>query len=503
MSNPLFVSIDLGTEVCHISSGELGNGILKHQERYSFYNHILKIDGGYHWDFQRIYDEVLQGIRMVSGKIDALAVTAWGGDYGLLDEEGSIIGMPYSFRDARSVGMMDKVFKRVPASIMFNYTGVQPHPVNTLFQLFAHHLYKNDELKRAVKLLFLPDLVNYFLSGKVQTEFTIATTSQMLQRETQTWCMPLIDLVMLPQEILYERNLMKGKRAGHSRMAPLVEPCTRIGFLTPEAEMRSGHFNVPVISVGSHYIASSIAAIPAEGDDWAYMICGESTIIGVETTAPIITKTALEANFTNEGGVEGTNLFHQTVAGLGLLENCRKDWYSDSPITLDRLTEMYIEATPFDAFIDPDYYTFFSLASVSELVRSFCYKSGQNIPKTHAQIIRIIMESLAMNFRYLLDSLKRVTGKNVQRIHLTGKYSQIPIFCQFIANAIGIQVVSGPVDTISIGNLLCQARTLGFLNSLDDIRSVVLHSFETNVYQPDEDQHQWSKEYTRFLAFKN
>lgn len=503
MNSPSFLSVDLGTDICRISSGELGNGILKLQEIYSFYNHILKVDGGSHWDFQKIYDEVMQGMRMVSGKIDALAVTAWGGDYGLLDEEGSIIGMPYSYRDVRSVGMMDKVFKRVPASTMFNYTGVQPNPVNTLFQLFAHHLYKNDELKRAVKLLFIPDLVNYFLSGKVQTEFTIATTSQMLHRETQTWCVPLVDLVMVPQEITHEGNLLKGKRANRSRMAPLVKPCTQIGFLTPETEMRSGHFNVPVISVGSHYIASSIAAIPAEGDDWAYMICGESTIIGVETTAPIMTKAALEANFTNEGGVEGTNLFHQAVAGPGLLENCRKEWYSCSPITMDSLAEMYREAAPFDAFIDPDHYTFFGSASVSEIVRGFCYKSGQNIPKTHAQVIRIILESLAMNYRYLLDSLKRVSGKNVQRMHLTGIYSQNPVFCQFIANAIGVQVVSGPVDTVSIGNLLCQARTMGFLNSLDDIRSVVLHSFKTNVYQPDEDQHLWSKEYTRFLAFKN
>jgi len=260
---------------------------------------------------------------------------------------------------------------------------------------------------------------------------------------------------------------------------------------------------VPVVAVGSYNIASSIAAIPAEGDDWAYMICGESTIIGVETAAPIITKAALESNFTNEGGVEGTNLFHQTVAGSGLLGNCRREWYSDTPVTMESFSEMCREAAPFDAFIDPDHFIFFGSAPVSEVVRSFCLKSGQNIPQSHAQIIRIIMESLAMNYRYLLDSLKRVTGKNVQRLHLTGIYCQNPIFCQFIANAIGIQVVSGPVDTISIGNLLCQARTMGFLNSLDDIRSVVLHSFKTNVYQPDEDQHQWSKEYTRFLAYKN
>ncbi len=314
--------------------------------------------------------------------------------------------------------------------------------------------------------------------------------------------MPIVDVVMQPPEISPERISLKEKRANRSRMAPLVKSCTRIGFITNETEKRSGLNMVQVVAVGSHNIASSIAAIPAEGDDWAYMICGESTIIGVETAAPIITKAALEANFTNEGGVEGTNLFHQTVAGLGLLENCRREWYSDTPVTMESFSEMCGEAVPFDGLIDPDHYMFFGSAPVSEIVRSFCLKSGQNIPQSHAQIIRIILESLAMNCRCLLDSLKRVTGKNVQRIHLTGKYSQIPIFCQFIANAIDIQVVSGPVDIISIGNLLCQARTLGFLKSLDDIRSVVLHSFETNVYQPDEDQHQWSKEYIRFLTIK-
>lgn len=503
MNNPSFLSIDLGTESGLISIGDLQNGILTLTKVYRFNHQPIKLDGGLHWDFSRIILEVKQGLSTVKVPIESLAVTGWSVDYVLLGVDGRVIGMPYSFRDSRSVGMMDEVFKQIPASTIFNYTGVQPFPSNTLFQLYAHKKNREEELQRAVKLLFIPDALNYFLTGEIFSEFTTATTSQMLHRETQTWCMPIVDLVMQPGEVSIERIPLKEKRANRSRMAQVVAPCTRIGILSREVELETGLKDLPVVAGASHDISSAIAAIPAEGEDWAFIILGETTIIGVETMSTIFSGDAMHDNFTNEGGIEGTNLFHKTLAGQALLNNCLHEWYFDSTLSFDRLAEIFEEAAPFTAFIDPDHFTFSRSLSVSETVRGFCLKSGQDIPQSRAQIIRILMESLVLNFRHAFENLKRLTGKNIRRIHVTGTYGENSSLCQLTANALGLQVVSVPTNTVTIGNLLCQAKAMGYLTSLEDIRSVVLHSFNTKTYHPDPNPQAWSKAFTRFNSFKS
>lgn len=499
MSRYSFLAIDLDIETDRISLGILENGILILKEIHRFHNHTVKIQGEYHWDLQLIFAEVVHGLMLNNEKISSIAVTSWGADYGLLDAAGEIIGLPFSHRDARTVGMMEEVFKQIPAETIFQYTGLQPEPVNTLFQLFAHAKNKEAEMNRAFRLLFIPDLLNYYLTGKVQTEFTIASTSQMLHRETQTWCMPLVDLVWLPNNIPATRLSLKAKREARNRMPKEFKPCQIIGPLTPTIAARTGLNDIAVVAVGSHKTASAVAAIPAEGSDWAYIIADSITLIGVETMLPVMTIDAMGANFTNEGGVEGTNLFQKKLSGHSLVEDCRQEWYKHSTLPLDAIWQMSLEAPAFDSFIDPDHFSFIMSGSKPEAIRGFCMKTGQNIPTSHAQIIRIILESLAMKFRLTVDEIRKLTGRTIQRLHITGSGSDNEVLCQFIANACAIQVIAGPVQTTTIGNILCQARTFGYLKSLDDIRSVAVHSFKTKEYQPNQ-THEWDKARIRFQS---
>ncbi len=355
-------------------------------------------------------------------------------------------------------------------------------------------------MDRALKLLFIPDLLNDYFTGKVQTEFTIATTSQMQHRETQTWCMPLVDLVWLPDDIPHNRIPLKMKREARNRMPKEFKPCQVVGPLKPALATKTGLGEIPVVAVGSHDTASSVAAIPAEGNDWAFIISGGASIIGVETPLPVLTIPAMEANFTNEGGVYGANLFLKNLSGLIIIEECRRVWYDNAVISLETLTNMYFEAPAFDAFIDPDHFSFFNPASMPEAIRAFCMRTGQNIPQSYAHIIRIVLESLALKFRVTLDQIRKVTGKDVQRLHMTGIASENEVFCQFIANACGLQLIAGPTETTTLGNILCQARTFGYLHSPEDLRSVVVHSFKTREYIP-KDHYEWDKAHTRFLSF--
>jgi rhamnulokinase len=243
-----------------------------------------------------------------------------------------------------------------------------------------------------------------------------------------------------------------------------------------------------------------VAAIPADGSDWAFILSDSVSHIGIETTLPVLTIPAMEGNFTNEGGVEGTNLCMKKLSGLGLLEECRKQWYENSSVSAEMVSAMYIDAPAFVTFIDPDHYSFFNPPSMPDAIRGFCMNSGQDIPQTHAQIVRTILESLAMKYRIAIDQLRKVASREIHRIHITGTGCENEVFCQFIANACSVQVIAGPGETTTIGNILCQARTAGYLNSLEDIRSVVVHSFKTREYQPVK-SNEWDKAHTRFLSF--
>jgi len=499
MSSHTFIAVDLNPESGHITSGTLEDGILTGKEIHHFQNRILKTKGSCYWDLPLIWAEVIHGLMMISDPAESIAVTSWGADYGLLDAQGEMIGLPYTFRDARTLGKMEEVFRHIPADIIYGYTGKQSQPVNTLFQLYAHKKQKKEDFDKARMLLFIPDILNYYFTGKIQTELTIASTSQMLHRETNTWCMPLVDLVWLPDDVSHKNTPLKVKREARNHMPQEINSGNIIGLLKTEHATKTGLGEIPVMAVGSHNFAAAVAAIPAEGEDWSFIKLDYKAHMGVETAGSIINEAALENDFTNEHGVEGTNLFYKTLMGTALLEDCRKVWSVREPLTMDALIEMSLQAEPLFAFIDPDHFSFFGQTEMPEAVRGFCNRTGQNIPQSDAQIVRIILDSLAMKYRMVLDQMRKAAHKTLNRIHVIGTGSRIDLLNQFIANSCGLQVVAGPEDTIPMGNILGQARALGYLDSLETLRSVVVHSFPTRIYHP-EHANEWQKAHTRFLA---
>lgn len=484
MSNHTCIAIDLGVDETVLTAGSLRQGMLTMHEIYRFPTRVRKAEGSVRWDLPLLADEIIHGLSLHEGQIDSIAVTGWGADYGLVDSSGEIIGLPYCYRDPRTVGKMEELFRRIPAEVIFTYTGNQPRPVNTLYQLEAHRQKHGEELERTAFILFIPDLINHLLTGKAQTEFTIATTSQMLHRETGTWCMPLVDSVMLPSDKPHGDVPLKIKRSVRNRLLQPVMAGSVAGKLRPRLAERTGLGEVPVMVVASNRLASAVAALPAEGADWVFLVSGNRMSLGLETSAPVLTEELFRDNFTNEGSLGGGNLLFKEAAGWDLLDGCRRSWYPDGTLTNDSLVEMAEASVPFTSFIDTGHYSFLQYDKLDEAIRGFCLRTGQDIPQSHGQVVRVLLESLVMGLRRDLAELQKHTKRRIERLHFTGRGAGNPLFCQMVADGCGIHVTALAEVPVAAGNLLCQALAAGVLQSPEDIRTVMIHSMPVKNYQP-------------------
>jgi len=322
--------------------------------------------------------------------------------------------------------------------------------------------------------------LNYLFTGVKKAEFTIASTSQMLNPKTMTWAGELFDAFNVPVSLMQE----------------IVLPGTIVGTLTDVIAKETGMGKIPVIAVGAHDTASAIASVPAEGENWAYLSSGTWSLMGIETRKPLIDKKTEAMNFTNEGGVEGTFRFLKNITGLWLLEQCRKEWEQEN-YSYEQLVNMAKAEKPFQYFVDPDFPDFLNPENMVTAISNYCSRTGQKTPETIGQFVRCIFESLAMKYRYTMELLKKVSPHPIEKLHVIGGGSKNAYLCQFTANAIGMPVIAGPAEGTAMGNLLVQAMALGHLNSLADIRKVVCNSVETEIYLP-RDTAEWDKAYERF-----
>ena len=483
-----FLAFDLGAESGRAVLGELDSSRLSIRELHRFANGPKRIQGHEHWDLDRLFQNILEGARRCTTEggapPDSLAVDAWGVDFGLLAKDGRLVGPPFAYRDSRTAGAMEFFFSRMPREEVYGLTGVQFLPFNTLFQLASMVRDRSSLLESASRLLFMPDLFHFLLTGRMSSEFTIATTSQIYDPRRRAWSGKLMAALGLPLSLL-----------------PDVAPTASIlGTMTAETATAAGlPSGTPVIASASHDTASAVAAVPAEGSDWAYISSGTWSLVGIESAEPIISSRTRELNFTNEGGLGGRFRFLKNVTGLWLLQQCRKSWEASGgrPLDYAALAETALSTPAFRTFIDPDNPDFLNPADMPLAIRSFARRTGQPEPDSVPAFVRCILESLALTYRRVLDELRQVSPRPIRIIHIIGGGSQNELLCRFTAEAAGLPVVAGPAEATAAGNILGQALALGAVGSLDEIRAVMQSSFILETYQP-RDATAWESAFVRF-----
>ena len=478
-----YLAIDLGAESGRTIVGTLADGKLSLSETHRFPNIPVRLPDGLHWDVLRLWGDIKAGISISVPKfpLTSLALDTWGVDFALLDKNGALLGNPFHYRDERTDGMVTEAFKRLPREQIFAQTGIQFMQINTLYQLLAMTIQKSPLLDVAQTFLTIPDLFNYWLSAKISSEFTIATTTQCFDPRTCDWALPMLEALKIPTHLF----------------PPVSQPGTALGNLTDLTAAETGAGSIPVIAPACHDTGSAVVAVPAENKDFAWISSGTWSIMGCEAAEPGMDERALAYNFTNEGGVFGTWRLSKNIMGLWLVQECRRTWRQQGEdLSYDEITSLAAQAKPFLAVIDPDDASFLHPGDMPGRIRNYCKKTGQQIPETKGEIVRIALESIALKYRQVLESLEEVTGKHFTPVHIIGGGTKNRLLNQFAADCTGRTVITGPIEATAIGNVLMQAITLGHLGSLADARSVVRASFTLETYHPAR-QNLWDEAYER------
>jgi rhamnulokinase len=480
-----YLAIDLGAESGRAILGRLHSGVLTIEEVHRFTNEPVEYGGSLHWDIARLWREIQHGLAKVrdtglgESTLDGVAVDTWGVDYALLGESGDLLQNPLHYRDSRTNGMMDAVFKIVPQKEVYAATGIQFMPINTLYQLFAAKLKTPRLLAAADRLLTIPDLFHYWLTGNAVCEFTNASTTQMVDPRSRSWATDLMDRLGLPSHLPGE----------------LVEPGEIIGQLLPRvAPALAG---TPVIAPASHDTGSAVAAVSASGNT-AFLSSGTWSLLGTELPAPVITEEARQLNFTNEGGVCGTTRLLKNVMGLWLLQGCRKAWSARGVTHEYRdLVRIAVREPAFRHLFDPDHPRFLRPDDMLFAIDAFCEETDQPKPSNAGAYVRAILESLALKYRLVIRDMEHLTGEKIEQIRVLGGGSRNELLNQLTADATGKRVLAGPVEATALGNIAMQMLATGAASSLAESRSIIDSSYQTDIYEPA-DTSRWDGQAARF-----
>jgi rhamnulokinase len=485
MSGHSYLAFDLGASSGRGVMGILDKGKISLKEVNRFYNGMTTLLGKYHWDYLRLFDEIKHGIAECAGmeqKPESIGLDTWGVDYALFDKQGSLLGVPYAYRDHRTDTAMEELFRKIPKQRIYELTGIQFMQFNTIFQLYAARRDGLPIMDLAKDLLFVPDIINYFLTGVKKSEFTFATTSQLFNPVRGGWEKELFDGIGVSMDIMQE----------------IVSPGTVIGKLTEAVARETRMPQINVIAPATHDTGAAIASIPAEDENFAYISSGTWSLMGIESKKPLISDQTLSYNFTNEGGVEKTYRVLKNIMGLWLIQECKRCWDNKKQeYSFPEIVKMAEQAEPFKSLVDPDNPAFLNPLDMPAALADFCKSTGQPVPQTHAGFSRCVFDSLALKYRSVIESLKIISDKRIEKIHVIGGGSQNELLCQFTANATGLPVVAGPAEGTAIGNIMVQAMGLGHVKSLSEIRHTIRNSFEFKSYRP-ENFDAWDKAYYRF-----
>ncbi len=480
------LAIDLGASSGRAVVGSLAGSRLTLRELHRFPNGPVRTATGLHWDAKGLLGHITRALSLAASsniRLSGMGIDTWGVDYGLLSETGELLEQPFHYRDPRTSGMMEAAFAKCPKERIYAITGVQFMPLNTLYQLLADQRSPARPLERARSLLFMPDLLGYWLTGIERTEHTIASTSQFFDTQANTWSNEILGALELPTRIL----------------PPIAAPGSLLGSLLPSIAAATGAGPIPVLCPASHDTGSAVAAVPATTPDadWAYISSGTWSLVGRELSSPVRTARAMAANFTNESGLAGTIRFHKNVAGLWLLQECQRVWKEQGNArTFEQLCEAAMYAPPLRALVDPDHPSFAEFGDMPARIGEYCVRTDQEPPAGDGAVVRCVLESLALKYRVVIEALESITGP-VRRIHIVGGGVQNQALCQFTADATGRPVLAGPVEATAIGNIMAQALAQGRVSSLAQIRAVVAESFPPVLYTP-RDVAAWGEAAGRF-----
>ena len=479
------LAFDFGASSGRAIIGSFDGEKITLKEVHRFTNDPVELGGTLYWDVLRLFYEIKQGIvkAKIAGGFDSIGIDTWGVDFGLIDKNGRLLENPVHYRDKRTSGLVEESFKSVPRQKMYDITGIQFMELNTLFQLISLKKQRPEMLERADKMLFMPDIFAYFLTGKMCSEYSIASTSQLIDINTRTWSKELLDAFGIKESLF----------------APLTEPGTQLGNLSKEICEECGVESVPVISVCGHDTQSAITAVPCESGDFAFLSSGTWSLFGTELQKPIVNETSLKINITNEGGFGGTTGFLKNIIGLWLIQESRRQWQREGKdYSYADLEKLALSEEPFKCFIDPDAPEFVPQGNIPERVREFCRKTGQYVPESVGEIMRCIYESLAMKYRMTFEKLCECTGKDYPVIHVIGGGTKDGLLCRMTASSCGKTVKAGPIEATVMGNVAVQLMSDGTIGSISEARKAVAASESLKTYEP-ENTDEWIKAYESFV----
>jgi rhamnulokinase len=480
------LAYDLGASSGRALLGRLTGRKIEVKEIHRFSNEPVQVGNRLHWDILRLFHEIKQGLLKAKQKgtiPESLAIDSWAVDFGLIGKNGELLGNPYHYRDEYSDGMMERVFTVIPKAELFYRTGIQFLPFNTIFQLYALQQADSPLFREAKHFLMIPDLLRYFLTGEMASEFSNATTTQLFNPLKGQWDVELLQRLDIPVD-WFKTIVLPGTHVGKVRTAI----CTELGI-----------GEIPVYAVAEHDTGSAVAAVPALNRSFAYLSCGTWSLMGTEVEQPVLSDLALAFNFTNEGGVGGTYRLLKNIMGLWILQESQREWErSGNSYTIEELVKKAELAPAFTAWIDPDDPLFLHPGDMSSRIRQYCIQTGQQAPEEVGQIVRCILESLALKYRYVLELTERLSCQQFSGLHMVGGGIKNTLLCQWTANAIGKPIWAGPVEGSAIGNLAVQWLAQGEFTDIWEVRRVIRESFQVYVYEPKNGE-EWEDAYRRFL----
>ncbi len=489
-----FFAVDLGATSGRTIVGTLDGGKLTMEELTRFDNNLIETGNHYYWDIYALYFEIIKGLRLAAERhlaIQSIGIDTWGCDFVFVGDDGAILRNPMAYRDPHTAGAMEQYFaEAVDKQTVYDKTGIQFMNFNSLFQLYAMRKAGTSALKSAGKVLFIPDALSYMLTGKAVCEYTVASTSQILNPTTGDLDVELVESTGL----------------GRNQFGPMTAPATPIGPITAEVQRMTGLGPVPVVAVAGHDTASAVAAVPAANERFAYLSSGTWSLMGIEAPRPIITRESFELNFTNEGGIEGTTRFLKNICGMWLYECCRREWKSEDAargaegrLGHAELQDAAMRVEPFRSLIDPDDPAFANPASMTEAIAAYCRSHGEPVPESRPEFCRCIFDSLALRYRQVFTWLRQFATFPIDVLHIIGGGSLNKYLDQFTANSCGVTVLAGPQEGTAIGNIMLQAKACGEVGDVWAMRKIIGASIQLDRYEP-QDKEAWDAAYTRYLA---
>lgn len=481
-----FLAIDLGASSGRAMTGTIENGRLILTELKRFSNPMIEINGRLYWDLLHLYEQIiisLQEVKMLGLPITSIGIDTWGVDFVCFGKDGEPLRMPYSYRNPHTLNAPEHFFSRMSKEEVYQKTGIQIMNFNTLFQLDT--LLREDSSIYPVidKILFMPDALSYLLTGKMVTEYTISSTSQMINPYTKQFDYSLLQALQLTQ----------------NHFASPVLPGHTIGNISPSVQRLTGLKELSVIAVAGHDTASAVLATPAKDNNFAYLSSGTWSLMGIESDNPVISDDTFSLNFTNEGGADGSIRLLKNICGMWLIEQCKKEWEEKQPVTYQEIVALAEQSSPFRCFINPDSPCFAAPDSMVTAIQSYCKETHQYIPSTIGEIARCIYESLAFRYKQVLTNLQQLASFPIHVLHIIGGGARNKLLNTLTANAIGKSIIAGPSEATAIGNILMQAKAAGIVNSKEEIRRIIQNSVDLEIFEPG-NVVQWNSYYKDYLS---